>query len=164
MRATALTVADHLHAGATPYEGTSRVASRLLSNTHHPYTHARTTAYTSAHARRPSLSRLRSNNMDIMSSPMHIHTPPLLRRNENGNYVCECAEGWNGGGVNQKCEEGYCKCTGNQGFAKADDVKFGGRVLVEGYDYGDDYGNYCAKFDERHYDGDDSKRWALEPW
>ena len=64
--------------------------------------------------------------------------------------------------MDKTCKMGYCKCTGNQGFAKADDVTAFGKVIVQGYDYGDDFGNYCYKFGERDYDG--SKRWALEPW
>lgn len=91
-----------------------------------------------------------------------IHTP-LLHRNENRTYICECAEGWNGGGSNKTCEKRFCKRTGNQGLAKADDIKLGGTVIVKGYDYGDDYDNYSAKFDEYHHDGGVSKRWALEP-
>ena len=66
--------------------------------------------------------------------------------------------------MNKKCEKGYCKCTGNQGFAKADDVTLGGTVIVQGYDYGDDYGNYCGKFDEQQYTNASTTRWALEPW
>ena len=50
MHATAFTVAGHLHAGAAPNEGTSRIATYSLSHTHHLYTHPRTAAYTNARA------------------------------------------------------------------------------------------------------------------
>ena len=84
-----------------------------------------------------------------------------------GHYTCECAPGWHGGGVNKKCEKGHCKCTGNKGYWKYRSVRVDGKIKM-GYDYGEKFGDYCYKFDEKKYDKNHPKaqehQWMLEPW
>ena len=84
-----------------------------------------------------------------------------------GQYTCECAPGWHGGGVNKKCEEGHCKCTGNKGYWKYKSVRVDGKLKL-GYDYGEKFGDYCYKFDKKDYDENhpnaQEHQWMLEPW
>ena len=81
-----------------------------------------------------------------------------------GKYICECAEGWHGGGVNKICELGYCKCTGNQGYHTSPNMVVDGDIKV-GYDFGPAYGDYCKAWDDdegnRDAFGHQSSR---EPW
>ena len=79
--------------------------------------------------------------------------------NDIGKYICECAEGWHGGGVNKTCEKGDCKCSGNQGYSKAPNMVVDGRLFL-GYDYGAAYGDYCKAWDI-YKDGRES---YSEPW
>ena len=81
-----------------------------------------------------------------------------------GQYTCECADGWSGGGVNRTCEKGICKCTGNEGYWEAAHTMVDGKMKV-GYDHGPTYGEHCAAHDIEQYDANDpDKAWALEMW
>ena len=85
-------------------------------------------------------------------------------KNGVGKYTCECAKGWSGGGVNQICEKGHCKCTGNQGFWKAETKIVDGKVKMA-YDWGSNYGASCVAHDIKDYDPNDPEdTWKLEPW
>ena len=82
-----------------------------------------------------------------------------------GKYICECAKGWTGGGVNKTCELGHCKCTGNKGYWKAERQMVNG-VFKLGYDHGPSYGEKCAAHDiEDSLTGDHDFQIAnREPW
>ena len=85
-----------------------------------------------------------------------------------GEYTCECAKGWHGGGVNQRCLEGDCQCTGNQGYYNSESLIVDGRAKI-GYNYGETFGNFCFKHDEEIDYGKDKKvnethPWIHEPW
>ena len=86
--------------------------------------------------------------------------------NDIGKYICECAEGWHGGGVNKTCEKGDCKCTGNQGYSKSPNMLVDGKIKLA-YDYGAAYGDYCKAWDdveeEKNAFGDEAKS-LREPW
>ena len=71
-----------------------------------------------------------------------------------GQYTCECADGWSGGGVNTICEKGICQCTGNQGYWQARNTKVNGEYKI-GYNFGPTYGEYCAAHDMEQYDPSD---------
>ena len=81
-----------------------------------------------------------------------------------GNYTCKCAEGWSGGGVNQVCEKGYCKCTGNAGYWRSGSLVVEGKLRA-GYDYGETYGAQCAFHDIKDFNPEDPLTyWAGESW
>ena len=74
-------------------------------------------------------------------------------------------------GAIPSCEKGYCSCTGNRGYWKAKEgiIDWGapkGKKLEKEYDYGENYGAYCATHDKKDYDPAQPKKdaWKLEPW
>ena len=84
--------------------------------------------------------------------------------NSIGKYICECAEGWSGGGINKTCEKGYCKCTGNKGYWKAQRTVVNGEIYV-GYNHGENYGEKCLAHDIQAYEPDDpDTAYHQEPW
>ena len=89
-----------------------------------------------------------------------------------GNFTCKCAKGWSGGGVNQTCKRGKCRCTGNKGFWKAkervvEEKLPSGRIrkqLYSGYDYSESYGMECAAHEIKHHKPDYPEDWMIPDW
>ena len=160
------TQASHTHPLARSLKMCRDIFTSLTNPLTHPPTHPPTQSLIESLTQSPSHARTFS--LSLLYARTHTYTPPLTcHSTENGTWACECAEGYNGGGVEKICERGYCKCTGNQGFYKADDITYQGDILVKGYEYSADYGNHCGKHDEHSHDENGSiaeQQWKNQSW